>query len=362
MTHNSQIISFAGATYYKKYSDWHDILSSSITTADELAKYLPVKKQNIRKITEKFPMRINPYYLSLIKDVDDPVWKQSVPDMMEINLQSGMEDPLAEEAQSPVPNLIHRYPDRVLFMVSDQCAMYCRHCMRKRRVGTRFSVNDDTIKDGLAYIRWNKAIRDVLISGGDPLLLENEVLDNILLRLRAIDHVEIIRIHSRVPCTLPQRVTWELAGILKKYIPLYINIQFNLYDEITPEATKACSILADAGLPLGCQSVLLKGVNDTPEAMKKLVQGLLKIRVKPYYIHNADFVEGTCHFRTSVKKGLKIMQELYGHTSGLAVPHYMIDLPEGGGKVPLVPEYIVAVNDGNLLVKNYEGKIYKYPV
>lgn len=307
-------------------------------------------------------MRINPYYLSLIKNVDDPVWKQSVPDLMEINLPLGMEDPLAEEAQSPVPNLIHRYPDRVLFMVSDQCAMYCRHCMRKRMVGARFSVNNDTIKDGLAYIRSNRAIRDVLISGGDPLLLENEVLDKILLRLHSIDHVEIIRIHSRVPCTLPQRVTRELAGVLKKYLPLYINIQFNLYDEITPEAAKACSILADAGLPLGCQSVLLRGVNDTPAAMKKLMQGLLKIMVKPYYIHHADFVKGTCHFRTSVKKGLEIMQELYGHTSGLAVPHYMIDLPGGGGKVPLLPEYIVAVNSDNLLVKNYEGKLYKYPV
>lgn len=347
---------------YKEYSDWHDILSASITTANELAKYLPVKKQNIKKTIEQFPMRINPYYLSLIKAVDDPVWKQSVPDLAEINFHSGMEDPLAEEAQSPVPNLIHRYPDRVLFLISDQCAMYCRHCMRKRRVGNRILVNADTIKEGIAYIRSNKSIRDVLISGGDPLLLENETLDKILLRLCSISHLEIIRIHSRVPCTLPQRITRELAGILKKYLPLYINIQFNLENEITAESAKACTILADAGIPLGCQSVLLKGVNNSAIAIKKLMQGLLKIRVKPYYIHHADFVKGTCHFRTSIKVGLKIMQELYGHTSGLAVPHYMIDLPGGGGKVPLLPEYILETYDGALIVKNYKGDIYKYPV
>ncbi len=342
--------------------DWHDLLSSSITTSDELAEYLPVRKNDIQKATRKFPMRINPYYLSLIKEVDDPAWKQSVPDLLEISAHSGMKDPLAEEAQSPVPNLIHRYPDRVLFLVSDQCAMYCRHCMRKRRVGSRFAVTADTIKEGLEYIRSHRAIREVLLSGGDPLLLEDEAIDKLLLRLRTIEHVEIIRIHSRIPCTLPQRVTKDLAGIFKKYTPLYLNIQFNHYNEITPEASKACSVLANAGIPLGCQSVLLKGVNDTPPVMKKLMQGLLKIRVKPYYIHHADFVEGACHFRTSIKKGLAIMRELYGHTSGLAAPHYMIDLPGGGGKVPLIPEYIMSENNVNLLVKNYDGKIYKYPV
>jgi len=346
---------------YQEHTDWHDILSSSITTAEELGKYLPVTKKEIREVTERYPMRINPYYLSLIKAVGDPVWKQAVPDLSEIKLTSGMEDPLAEEAQSPVPNLIHRYPDRVLFMVSDQCAMYCRHCMRKRRVGNQLKVNDDTIKDGIDYIRSNKSVRDVLVSGGDPLLLENDKLDKILLRLRSIAHVEIIRIHSRVPCTLPQRITRELVGILKKYLPIYMNIQFNLYNEITSEAAKACSILADAGIPLGCQTVLLKGVNNSAIAIKKLMQDLLKIRVKPYYIHHADFVKGTCHFRTSIKDGLKIMDELYGHTSGLAVPHYMIDLPGGGGKVPLLPENIIESGNDYLMVKNYLGEIYKYP-
>ena len=361
MTKNNHNVFFEGTKYYQEHTDWHDILSSSITTAEELAQYLPVKKKDVREVTQRYPMRINPYYLSLIKDVDDPVWKQAVPDLVEIKLNSGMEDPLAEEAQSPVPNLIHRYPDRVLFMVSDQCAMYCRHCMRKRRVGNQFKVNDDTIKDGIDYIRSNKSVRDVLVSGGDPLLLENDKLDKILLRLRSIAHVEIIRIHSRVPCTLPQRITRELVGILKKYLPLYINIQFNLYNEITSEAAKACSILADAGIPLGCQTVLLKGVNNSAIAMKKLMQDLLKIRVKPYYIHHADFVKGTCHFRTSIKDGLQIMDELYGYTSGLAVPHYMIDLPGGGGKVPLLPENIIKRGNGYLMVKNYQGEVYKYP-
>jgi len=336
---------------YNKYSDWHDLLSDSISTAENLAKRLPVDISGIKKVTECYPMRINPYYLSLIKNKEDHIRKQAVPDLNEMEDKSGFDDPLCEEQQSPVPNLTHRYPDRVLFMVSNQCAMYCRFCMRKRKVGHPLTVTDSTINSGISYIRGNKTIREVVISGGDPLLLEDDAINRILKDLRSIRHIEILRLHTRVPCTLPQRITKNLADILRQYHPVFVNTHFNHPDEITNEAALACTVLADAGVPLGCQTVLLKGVNDNPSVMQTLMKKLLTIRVRPYYIHHPDVVRGTSHFRTTIKEGLGIMKSLHGHNSDLCVPQYMIDLPGGGGKVPLLPEYIREVSDDKLKIK-----------
>lgn len=307
-------------------------------------------------------MRINPYYFSLIKHSNCPVGKQAVPDILEIediNILSDP-DPLCEEIQSPVPNLIHRYPDRVLFMVSAECAMYCRFCMRKRKVGYN-SITDKTIKAGIEYIKKNKSIREVVISGGDPLLLEDEKINNILQDLKAIDHIEILRIHSRVPCTLPQRITKDLVDMLRQYHPVFINIHFNHPDEITKEVALSCGALADAGIPLGCQTVLLNGVNNNPIIMKTLMKKLLMIRVKPYYIHQLDVVRGNLHFKTTIKEGLHIMQSLYGF-SGLCVPQYMIDLPGGGGKVPLLPQYLKSFSDDTFTFVSYDDKLFKYQI
>ena len=305
-------------------------------------------------------MRINPYYLSLIKNKGEHIRKQAVPDLIETEDKSGLDDPLCEEIQSPVPNLTHRYPDRVLFMVSNQCAMYCRFCMRKRKVGRPFTVTDSTIDSGIDYIRKNNTIREVVISGGDPLLLEDDAVNLLLKELRSIKHVEILHIHTRVPCTLPQRITKNLADILRRYHPLFVNTHFNHPDEITDEAALACALLADAGIPIGCQTVLLKGVNDNPSVMRILMKKLLTIRVRPYYIHHPDVVRGTSHLRVSIKEGLKIVKFLHGHASGICVPQYMIDLPGGGGKVPLLPEYVRSVTDGNIMVENYLGEAFVY--
>ncbi len=366
-------------------TDWKELLSCSIVTASQLAGYMTADNSEEQQalehcnfslltshfslltshfslIIERYPMRINPYYLSLIQTPEDPIWKQAVPNIAELHDPHGTDDPLTEEKQSPVPNLIHRYPDRVVFLVSAQCAVFCRYCMRKRKVGSPFSVTDKTISAGLDYIQNNSQIRDVILSGGDPLLLDDDLLYDILKKIRSISHVEIIRIHTRIPCTLPQRVTSDLADILKTFHPLYINTHFNHPREITPESTAACNTLADAGIPLGCQTVLLKGVNDNPEVMKRLMRQLLMIRVKPYYIHQLDLARGTRHFQTSPETGLYIMNNLRGHTSGLCVPHLMIDLPGGGGKIPLVPEYVTERKQDKWLIKNYEGKIYEYQI
>ncbi len=356
MNSNKTIIPFRG-----KNEEWHEILSSGICSADQLACHFPINKNNIRGVVKKYPMRINSYYFSLIKKEHDPFWKQAVPDVMELNDDSGFEDPLSEEFQSPVLNLIHRYPDRVLFMVSNQCAVYCRFCMRKRCVGDKTVVTDESIQAGIEYIKKETAIRDVILSGGDPFLLEDGALEGILKQVRAIDHVDIIRIHTRIPCTLPQRVTENLVYMLKQFHPLFINTHFNHPDEITSEAACACALLADAGIPLGCQTVLLKGVNDDPEIMIRLMKKLLQIRVKPYYIHHPDMVKGTGHFRSPVNAGLRIVKALHGHISGLCVPHYMIDLPGGAGKVPLLPEYAKINNNGIMQVENHKGEVFEYP-
>ncbi len=339
---------------------WKTLLKNSITDPEELPRELKGDNSSLNKVTALYPMRVNPYYLSLIRQKGDPIWLQAIPDSRELQDTTCMEDPLNEEELSPIPNLIHKYPDRALFLVSSQCAMYCRFCTRKRKVGTaRMTITRDTIRAGLDYLKKTPAIRDVLISGGDPLLLSDDQLDWILGRLRKIPSIEIIRIGSRVPCTLPQRVTVQLANILKRYHPLYINLHFNHPDEITPEASLACARLANAGIPLGCQTVLLKGVNDNPEIMKKLMHKLLLNRVKPYYIFQGDMTQGTNHFRTPVEKGLNIMKFMIGHTSGLAVPTYAVDAPGGGGKIPLLPDFSVKLEE-NLTFTSYHGLACTY--
>ena len=339
---------------------WRNLLRKSITTVDALPTDLRPDYEKINDVTNRYPMRINPYYLGLIREKNDPLWKQAVPNIKEIEDQVCMVDPLGEEGLSPVPNLIHKYPDRVLFLVTSQCAMYCRFCTRKRKVGTSgMAVSRETIRAGLDYIKQTPQVRDVLISGGDPLLLDDEILEWILSSLRRIPNVEIIRIGSRAPCTLPMRVTTRLVKILKKYHPLYINTHFNHPDEITPESRLACTRLADAGIPLGCQTVLLRGVNDQPKIMKKLMRGLLMIRVKPYYLFQTDLTLGTNHFRTPIETGLEIMQSLIGHTSGLGVPTYAVDAPGGGGKIPLTPNYVQELDD-QLIFTNFCGQPFMY--
>jgi lysine 2,3-aminomutase len=340
---------------------WQDILRDSITSPTLLNKYFNVDITSLDKVIATFPMRINSYYLKLIQKTGAPLWKQAVPDTNELLDPVCIEDPLGEEHLSPVPNLVHKYPDRVLFLVSTQCAMYCRFCTRKRKVGTtRMKVSPETIQAGLDYIRHHPDVREVLLSGGDPLLLPDSQIEYLLNELRAIPSVKIIRIGTRVPCTLPMRVTPDLVAILKKFHPLYINTHFNHPAEITPESSAACTLLADAGIPLGCQTVLLKGVNDNAETMRELLLKLLEIRVKPYYLFQTDLTRGTNHFRTPTEKGISIMRSLIGHISGMAVPTFALDGPGGKGKIPLTPDYILSRGD-KLVFSNYCGEICTYP-
>jgi lysine 2,3-aminomutase len=310
-------------------------------------------------------MSITPYYLSLIDTADymnDPVFKQSFPDDRELIVQEWeMRDPLAEEMDSPAPGITHRYPDRVLFHISNLCAMYCRHCTRKRKVGDiGFVPERSEIRKGLAYIKNNTVIRDVLLSGGDPFLLSDEYLDWILGELRQIPHVEVIRIGTRTPVVLPQRITVNLVDCLKKHHPVWVNTHFNHPRELTPTAMEALRKLANAGIPLGNQSVLLAGVNDCPRIIKKLVQKLVQNRVRPYYLYQCDLSEGLSHFRTPVGKGIEIMESLIGHTSGFAVPTYVIDAPGGGGKIPVMPNYLISWSPKKVVLRNYEGMIAVY--
>jgi lysine 2,3-aminomutase len=340
---------------------WQRLLQNSLTDPAPLARKFGLDPTPLREVAERYPMRINPYYLSLIREVGDPIWKQAMPDALELQDQVCHVDPLNEENQSPVPNLVHRYPDRVLFIISSTCAMYCRFCTRKRKVGCAdMAISEDTIAAGIDYIRRHTEIRDVILSGGDPLLRSDESLERILGRLRAIPHVEIIRIGSRVPVVLPQRITPNLVRVLRKYHPLYLNTHFNHPDEMTEQSAKACARLANAGIPLGNQTVLMRGINDDPQVMKRLMQKLLSIRVRPYYIYQADLVQGTDHFRTSVEEGLEVMRALRGYTSGMAVPAYVIDAPGGGGKIPLLPDYLQQLGS-EVVLKNYRGDTYRYP-
>lgn len=333
---------------------WKNLLQNSIINPGLLPGYL-ASDEELDAVISRYPMRINPYYLQLIQKKGDPLWRQAVPSLDELNDNVCFADPLNEENLSPVPNLIHKYPDRVLFLVTSQCAMYCRFCTRKRKVGTDgMVITRQTIKAGIDYIHQHPEIRDVLISGGDPLLLNDDRLEEILSAIREIPTVEIIRIGSRAPCTLPMRVTVKLVRLLKKYHPLYINTHFNHPAEITPESSLACTRLADAGIPMGCQTVLLRGVNDDPAVIKELMHRLLKIRVKPYYLFQTDMTRGTNHFRTTIETGREIMRSLIGHTSGLAVPLYAVDAPGGGGKIPLMPNYINKEGE-KIVFTNYCG-------
>lgn len=342
--------------------DWQELLAESLVTADQLARHLPVDAEAVGQVIRRYPMRINPYFLYALQAGGAPLWRQAVPDALELSADETLvPDPLDEEPQSPEPGLIHRYPDRVVFMISNQCAMYCRHCMRKRGVGRSGRVSNESIARGLDYIRRTPAVEEVILSGGDPLLIADEQLESILAQLQKMPHVSLIRVHSRAPCTLPARITPDLVRLLAARPPLYLNIQFNHPAELTPQARAACARLADAGICLGSQSVLLKGVNDDPQTMADLMKALLKNRIRPYYLHHADPVEGTRHFRTSIEKGLNIMRFLRGRISGMGVPQYMIDLAGGGGKVPLLPDYIRAVGKDRIRVANYKGEVFDYP-
>jgi lysine 2,3-aminomutase len=341
---------------------WEQMLNAGITTPRELPSCFDLDVPQLQKVTSVYPMFINPYYLGLIKTKGDAIYRQAVPDISEITQPGGSPDPLNEEDLSPVPGLTHKYPDRVLFLVSARCAMYCRFCNRKRKVGGPGMVSGESIRDGILYIRSNKNIRDVLLSGGDPLMLPDAELHRILSGIRSIPHVEIIRIGTRVPCTLPQRVTPALAEMLRGFQPLYINTHFNHPMEITHESALACSILADAGIPIGCQTVLLKGINDNVIVMRELLKKLLAIRVRPYYLFQADLVKGTSHFWTGLEKGIEIISGLQGHISGMCIPRFMIDLPDGGGKVPIIPEYVKGIKGDELVIKNYLGKEFMYPI
>jgi len=339
---------------------WQRALDKSLTHLEELALIFHIDIKPLKPVVERYPMRITRYYLSLIQKPGDPIWLQCVPDPRELEDGNLSVDPLNEDGLTPVPGLIHRYPDRVVLLVSSACPTLCRFCMRKSRIGHQKVLNADTSIDaGLKYIERTSAIRDVVLSGGDPLLRSDESLEDILSRLRKIPHLEMIRINTRTPVTLPDRITLRLCRMLKRNHPLYINTHFNHPLEITPQSAEACARLADAGIPLGNQTVLLRGVNDDPEVMKKLMQKLLTIRVRPYYLHQSDLVKGTRHFRTSVEKGLEIMAALRGHTSGLAIPYYVIDLPGGKGKVPILPDE-VKKQGRTFFLRNYLGEIIEY--
>ncbi|MEE4311845.1 MAG: KamA family radical SAM protein [candidate division KSB1 bacterium] len=339
---------------------WKHLLRESLSSPEAIAHRFNLPLEDVRKINSKFKIKITPYYANLIKEKGDPLYRQMVPDIAELDTTHGKLDPLAEDKDSPVPGIVHRYPDRALFLVSAECASYCRFCTRKRKVGNHDKIRASDIDTGIEYIRNHHEIRDIIISGGDPLMLSDERLESILKKLRGIPHIEILRIGSRVPCVLPQRVTPDLVDMLKKYHPLFMNVHFNHPDEITDESSRALNLLSDAGIPLGNQSVLLKGVNDDPETMKRLMQKLLKARVRPYYIYQADIVLGTEHFRTRVEKGLEIIKAIRGWTSGLAVPQFVIDAPGGGGKIPLLPEYVLFISDSCVMMRNYEGNVYTY--
>ncbi len=341
-------------------NNWQTLLADSITHPADLPPALQPDLDNLDDVISLYPMRVNPYYLKLIRSIYDPIWNQAIPRKDELTDTVCALDTLAEERLSPVAGIVHKYKDRVLFLVSGQCAMYCRFCTRKRKVGTAEMVVDDTtILKGIDYIKAHPEIRDILISGGDPLLLSDERLEWILAMLHDIPTIDIIRLGSRVPCTLPSRITTKLCQILQKYHPLYINTHFNHPWEITSESAQACSMLADAGIPLGCQTVLLRGVNDTPTTILDLMKGLLKIRVKPYYLFQGDLSLGTDHFRTSIERGQEIMRGLLGRISGMGIPTYAVDGPEGAGKIPLTPNYITSLAD-TLVFTNYEGKTCFY--
>jgi lysine 2,3-aminomutase len=352
----------------EEWNDWHWQVRNRITKLDQLKRVLtltPEEEQGVIGASSAFRMAITPYFLSLMDPQDPtcPIRRQVVPTVQELHCEkSDLEDPLSEEEDSPVPGLVHRYPDRVLLVVTDQCPAYCRFCTRRRLVSRgRETVSLHRVDAMIEYVRQHPEVRDALISGGDGLFVSEHVLEYLLRGLRSIPHLEIIRIGTRVPVNLPQRITPQLVEMLRRYHPLWINIHVNHPQEITPEMARACGLLADAGIPLGSQTVLLAGINDCPNVIKRLVQELVKIRVRPYYMYQCDLSEGLGHFRTPVSKGIEIIEHLRGHTSGLAVPTFVIDAPGGGGKVPIMPQYMMSQSDSRVVVRNYEGQMFAYP-
>ena len=357
---------FFGHIADKDWNDWKWQFRNRITTVERLAEFIPLsnrQQKDLELVTMRYPLSVTPYYLSLINpnDPEDPVRKQAIPSILELTMgQIGEEDPLGEERDSTVPGLVHRYPDRVLMVLTDICPMLCRHCTRKRewRHGDWVRSGEE-IEAMLDYIRKHRAIRDVIISGGDPLSLSTHYLESVLSGLRQIPHVEIIRIGTRFPVVLPQRVDDELCQMLSRYGPIWLNTHFNNRREITPEAAAACDRLLRSGIPVNNQSVLLRGVNDSVEKQKELCHGLLRIKVRPYYLFQCDEVQGTEHLRTPVETGIEIIRGMRGFTSGLAVPTFVIDLPNGGGKVPVQPDYMVTQTEDELLVTNYQGRVFR---
>jgi lysine 2,3-aminomutase len=349
------------------WNDWKWQFRNRITSVERLSQLIRLsadEQAQIRLVMRRYPLSITPYYLSLIDPADprDPVRQQAIPSILEIAMSGmGFEDPLAEKEDSVVPGLVHRYPDRVLMVLTDICPMLCRHCTRKREWRHGGWVRTDAeINAMVAYLRANREVRDVIISGGDPLTLDTAHLESIIAKVRAVKHIEIIRIGSRFPVVLPQRIDAELCNMLSKYGPIWLNTHFNHPREITPEAAAACDRLLRAGVPVNNQTVLLRGINDSLETIMALCHGLLKIKVRPYYLFQCDEVQGTEHLRTPVETGIKIMEGMRGFTSGLAVPTFVVDLVHGGGKVPLQPNYVLSMTDEELILKNYEGQVYRY--
>ena len=340
---------------------WQQLLKQSVSSVEQLVDKFGIKKEVAEKLDDFFQARINPYYMSLIRYENDQIWLQCVPDEVELFDIDASDDPLNEESMSPVPNITHRYPDRALFLTTSQCGLYCRFCTRKRKVGDSSKINMRELESAFQYLEQHTEINDVILSGGDPLMLTDAMLEKILARLREIPHIQIIRLGTKMPCVLPQRITPQLCEMLKKYHPIYVNTHFNHPWEITPESKEACEMLVNAGCPVGCQTVLLKGVNDDPEVMKDLMKKLLAIRVRPYYIYQADLTKGANHFRTPIDVGLEIMDNLRGHISGLAVPHFVIDAPGGGGKIPLLPEYVLARDKEKIILRNFRNEVFEYP-
>ena len=358
---------FFGHVSEESWNDWQWHFRNRITTVEELANFIPLsdeEKTQLKLVTIKYPLSITPYYLSLINidDHNDPVRKQAIPSFSEIALgRIGLEDPLEEKRDSVVPGLVHRYPDRVLIVITDICPVFCRHCTRKREWRNGGWVRTPAeIEAMLDYIRRNKGIRDVIISGGDPLIFSTYHLEEVISKLRKIPHVEIIRIGTRFPVFLPQRIDDELCAMLSKYGPIWLNTHFNHPHEVTPESALACDKLLRSGVPVSNQSVLLRGVNDTVETQMKLCHGLLKIKVRPYYLFQCDEVQGVEHFRTPIGTGMRIIEQMRGHTSGLAIPTFVVDLPGGGGKVPLQPNYVLLQTEDEFILRNYQGRVFYY--
>ncbi|HOQ04937.1 MAG TPA: KamA family radical SAM protein [Anaerohalosphaeraceae bacterium] len=350
-----------------QWSDWRWQIRNRIRTLEQLSAYLPglSERADLKAVIAKYPMAITPYYASLIRkpDLSDPIFRMSVPNPQELSDPPCLsEDPLEEHIDMPVPGLIHRYKDRALLIATTTCSMYCRHCTRKRIAGTReTAISSRRLRQVVEYLQAHPEITDVIISGGDPLTMADSALESVLSAVRSVKTVQVIRIGTRVPVVLPMRITDELVQMLRKYHPLWINTHFNHPNELTPDSAAACTKLADAGIPLGNQSVLLRGVNDQPQILEELYRGLVRIRVRPYYLYQCDLVRGVEHFRTSVRAGIEIMEYLRGRISGIAIPTFVVDAPHGGGKIPVLPNYVVSMSPTHTVLRNYEGLLIHYP-